>query len=131
MTSIGPAPYLIALSSRFETARVERAGAAAYDRRRVLVQRQLPVGAQARRVDGRAGELGERDRLDRLLVGVGIAREGHQLGDEVGELVHLEADAVGHLAALVVGEPLGAGEELGVGLQARQRACAARGSRRR
>ena len=55
------------------------------------------------------GELGERDRLDRLLVGVGVARERHELRDEIGELVHLEADPVGDLAALVVVEPLGAG----------------------
>ena len=86
-----------------------------------VCSRDRAIGAEARRVDGRAGEIGERDRFDRLLIGVGVAREGHQLGDEVGELVHLEADALGDLAALVVVEALGAGEQLGVGLQARQR----------
>ena len=84
------------------------------------MQEQGPIGSQPRRLDCGAGELGERHRLDRFPVGVGVAGEGDELGHEVGELVHLEADAVGHLAALVVGQALGARQQLGVRLQARQ-----------
>ena len=51
VTSIAPAPYLIALSSRFDTARAERAGPPAHDGGRVVVQQQRAVGAQAGGVD--------------------------------------------------------------------------------
>ena len=118
-----PSLYLIALSTRFEIARSAMCGRTSTGTGAVGDDLDRPTRAPVRpTATASAASSSERDRLRLLLVARPVGGELDELGDEVGELVDLELDALRGRAVRWSGvEPIGAVEELGVGPQARER----------